>query len=253
MNQIFSFLRFVKYLAYQYRMRSKIFLLTVGGAFIAMLFVFFMITKGQRSNNWEQMFWLFGVLGAVLYIGNSFPDFRKKETTVNFLMIPASVFEKFVFEFINRIVLFTIMYPVMFYFASHLSVYISGFIFPDRDISQFSFDILFDSNVPEAVKLYFIPAVYLFIISAFFAGAVIFRRHPLIKTLVITGVFILSVFGYFRFIFQETHLGYGLDYFFNEKINNGTNILLEFLSAILVLSSITVLFYVYFKLKEKEV
>jgi len=232
-------------------MRSRTLLLTVGAAFITMLFVLVGISN-ERSL--ERMFWLLGAVGALLYVGNSFPDLRKKETTMSFVMIPASVSEKFVFEFINRIVLYAVMYPVMFYLASLLSVYISIFLFPNREISQFDFDILFNFfKRDKTVLLYLMPAVCFFTISVFFAGAAIVRRHPLIKTLVTVGVFVLSVFGYFYFILFKMILNYGLQYFFEERINISTNILLEFLSAILVLSSITVSFYVYFKIKEKEV
>ena len=254
MNQMFNPSRFFKYASYQYRMRSKMIFLTITGAFIAMLFVFVGIKSGE-NNSWEQMFWLFGVVGLLLYVGNSFPDFRKKETTVSFVMTPVSVFEKFVFEFITRIILYTVMYPVIFYLAAHLSFYISVTLYSVRVFYPFNFDVLFNFNKQyETVMLYVIPAVYFFMISVFFAGAAVFRRYPLIKTLVISGLFLLSVFGYFNFIlFDKMKLTYGMEYFFEERIPNGTDMLLKFITVILVLSAIAVLFYAYFKVKEKEV
>jgi len=50
MNQIFSPSRFIKYAAYQYRMRSKMIFLTITGAFIAMLFVFVGIKSGENNS-----------------------------------------------------------------------------------------------------------------------------------------------------------------------------------------------------------
>ena len=249
MNQIFSPLRFFKYAAYQYRMRSKMIFLTITGAFIAMLFVFVGIKSGE-NNSWEQMFWLFGEVGLLLYVGNSFPDFRKKETTVNFVMIPVSVFEKFVFEFIIRIVLYTVMFPVMFTLAAHLSVFISETIYPNRVYHPFNFDFL--SSFSKREVTCFVIALYFFMISVFFSGAAVFRRYPMIKTLVITGLFLLSIFGYFNFIlFDKMQLTYGMEYFFEERMTE--DMLLKFITVILVLSAITALFYGYFKVKEKEV
>src|SRR5690606_26690689 len=54
----------------------------------------------------------FFIVFGFLYVGHAFPAFRSKETTINYLMLPASVLEKFVFEFISRIGIILLMLPL---------------------------------------------------------------------------------------------------------------------------------------------
>ncbi len=260
MNQIFSPSRFIKYAAYQYRMRSKILLLTVAGAFIALSFlIFFMfMTNNYRwdSRSWTPLFFLTGALSALIYIGNSFPYFRKKDTTVSMIMLPASVFEKFVYEYMVRVVLFTLFYPLFFYLTAHIAVPIIQFIFSDREMASFSFDNVFIEVVKKEAHIflyYVVPALYILAASLFFAGAVIARRHPLIKTLVAIGVVVLSVTGYFYFIVEEMGLKYGIGYVIENLWIKSEESALKTLLVFIIFAIITTLTYTYFKIKEKEV
>ena len=259
MNQIFSPSRFVKYSAYQYRMRSKILLLAVVGAFIALFFLisFIFMTNNFRWNgrSWPPLFFLTGAVAAILYIGNSFPYFRKKDTTVSMIMLPASVLEKFVYEYIVRVIFFTLFFPMLFYFAAHLTVSIVHFIFPAKEIPSFSFDFVFNELHRESDRLlffYVLPALYILISLLFVTGAVIARRFPLIKTLVIVGVFVLSVTGYFYLIFEDRNLDDGIEYIAKRIWETQESAIWTFI-VLIYCTIITTLTYAYFKLKEKEV
>ncbi len=260
MNQIFSPSQFVKYAAYQYRMRSKIMLLAVVGAFTALFFLisFLIMTNNFRwsGRSWSPLFFLTGAVAAILHIGNSFPYFRKKDTTVSMIMLPASVLEKFVYEYIVRVILFTLFFPILFYFAAHLTVSIIHFIFSAKEISSFSFDFVFNELYSESDRLLFyyaLPALYVLTASLFFAGAVVAQRVPLIKTLVIIGVFVLSVTGYFYFIVEKMGLKEGIGYVIKNTWLSSEELALKSLFVLVVFAIITTLTYAYFKLKEKEV
>jgi len=258
MNQTFSLSRFIKYGAYQSRMRSKAMLLTVAGAFIALIFLMFFVLLGGGNwyaKAWQPFFYLTGAIAAVLFIGNSFPYFRKKDTTVSLIMIPVSIFEKFVYEYFSRIVLFTLLYPLFFYFVAHLVVPVVQPFFPKREFVPFHFNLLFpDFNREKDTLLfyYIIPALYILIASLFFVGAVIARRYPLVKTLVSVGVFVLLVFGYFYIIFETMNLGNGFGYFAERFWGKQENAI-KTVFALIIFAIITTLTYTYFKLKEKEV
>jgi hypothetical protein len=242
-------------------MRGKILLLTVAGAFVAlMLFMFFILAENNAWNNknWNELLFLTGAIAAVPYIGNSFPYFRKKDTTISNIMIPASVLEKFVYEYFVRVVLFTLFYPLFFYVTANLTVGIAHFIFPDKAIPSFSFDLLFLKSNRESYHLlfyYVTPAFYVLASSILIAGTVIVRRFPLIKTLVVVGLFTLSVIGYFYLISEMMGLTNGIKYYVQKYYSwmKAEESAIKTLLIFIIFTTITTLIYTYFKLKEKEV
>ncbi len=259
MNQIFSPSRFFKYAAYQYRMRSKILLLTVSGAFIALSFLIFFMFMASNfrwySRSWPPLFFMTGAIAAILYIGNSFPYFRKKDTTVSMIMLPASVLEKFVYEYMVRVIFFTLFFPILFYLAAYLTVSIVHFIFPAKQIASFSFDFTFNELSRKSDYLlffYVLPALYILTSTLFITGAVIARRYPLIKTLVFVGMFILSVIGYFYLIFEDMNLDDGIEYI-AQRIWETQESAIKTMFIVIVCAIITTLTYTYYKIKEKEV
>ncbi len=219
--------------------------------------MFFVISDSfvWNAGSWQPTFYLSGAVAAILYIGNSFPYFRKKDTSVGMIMLPASVFEKFVYEYLSRVVLFTLLFPIFFSFIAHLVVPIAHYFYPKKGIISFSFDLLFPVFNRESdtlIAYYIIPALYILITSLFLAGAVIVRRYPLVKTLVSLGVFVLSIIGYFYLIMEKMKIGDSLSYFANRVWGQEEGAIKTFF-ALIIVTSITTLAYTYFKLKEKEV
>jgi len=261
MNQIFSPSRFIKYAVYQNRMRGKILLLTVAGAFVAlMLFMFIILVENSSliNNEWNNTFFLTGVIAAILYIGNSFPYFRKKDTTISNIMLPASVFEKFVYEYFVRVVLFTLFYPLFFYVTLYLTDKITHFIFPNNIATSFNFDFLFIKSSRESDYLlfyYVAPAFYILASSILMAGTVVVRKFPLIKTLVAVGLLTLSVIGYFFLISEKMYLINGIRYYVQKYYSWMESNESAFITLLIfiIFTTITTLAYTYFKLKEKEV
>lgn len=157
----------------------------------------------------------------VVIIGIAFPAFRNKEKTISYLMLPASTFEKFTYQFLLRTVIATasiiVLFCGMYYIAESLAIFLN----PDTSIVTFSFsDIIsidgyidsirntmsdigaqssdefnkgFNSGVNATMMestLFtnvFIQPLYYMI---FFIGASFFGKLPLIKTwLISTGIY----------------------------------------------------------------
>jgi hypothetical protein len=239
-------------------MRSKVLLLTVAGAFIAlMLFMFIILVENSslNHNKWNETFFLTGAIAAILYIGNSFPYFRKKDTTISNIMLPVSAFEKFVYEYFVRVVLFTLFYPLFFYVTLYLTGKITHFIFPNNIPTLFNLDSLFIKSDKESDYLlfyYVTPALYFLASSILMAGTVIVRRFPLIKTLVAVGIFVLLVVGYFYLVGEKMALLLGSQYAIKLCIKSERSaIIISFIA--IVFTTITTIVYSYFNLKEKEV
>lgn len=192
---------------------------------------------------------------GILYVGHSFPAFRAKESTINYLMIPASTLEKFIFEFINRIVIMLLVLPLLFWLTFNLH----GFFF---DI--FTEQTFTPIGLQHLVKLDDMPADFelliyalvtggvLFALSLAFTGAAMFTKQPLVKSLFAVAL-IITFFGVYSYIIIE-HVGLG-------RYNPPDRMLLvpmEERQAILAVTvalfaaTFLMLFVAYRKLKERE-
>lgn len=253
MNQIFNFSRFFHYARYQTSMNRRSMLLTVGGASVALfLFLLFFMRTTLRwdQHHWPPLFMISAIIGGLLFIGNSFGYLRKKESTLNTLMLPASVYEKYIYEYMGKVVLYTVLYPILFYIVSIPVVALAEFIRPERIYASFSFDPIFS---PKNKTPYMVTAwVYFFASSLIFAGATAFKKYPLVKSLVFVGAIFLIGFSYVYLSFQKLHLNNGMQYLAETFIGESDTALI-WLYWILGISAITSLVYGFFKLKEKEV
>jgi len=253
MNQIFNFSRFIKYATYQTRIRRNIYLPTIAGFSVALfLFMLFLLSVNSywKQNEWTVLFFTSFAITGLLLIGNAFPSLRNKEKRINMLMLPVSVFEKYTYEYIIKVVLFAILYPLLFVILSSLAVHIAGIINPDKTILSFSFDPILHPRHDYVMRLIF--WIYLFSSSLIFAGAAAIKKHPLIKTLLLVGTVIMGTIGYFYIIFKELRLGNGIQYVAKNTISDEKEAF-TWLFTLLGISACTALTYAFFKLKEKEV
>ncbi|HBL74876.1 MAG: hypothetical protein A2W90_07115 [Bacteroidetes bacterium GWF2_42_66] len=206
------------------------------------------------NNEWVP-FSIFSVSAAsLLYIGSAFPALRSREKTINFLMIPASPFEKFLYEFIERIVLFCVLFPILLYLFGNLALGIVheikqsiGDNFPSEYLS---YQKIFKDVVPaDAVSIIVLGVLAAFSIA--FAGTIVFRKLPLIKTIIFVGVVFLVVVGYCILIFEEMKLNFPwIEPFFRGKSKAEV---FSLFAVLLLIFNLIILSYAFFKLKEKEV
>jgi hypothetical protein len=257
-NNIFNWKRF-QLLFRQHFIHNSQFLLLATGAYIGVIFIVLSIAQvgnglqPHRLEVFQAFLMTFVTLFGILYVGHAFPAFRSKESTISYLMIPASALEKFVFEFIGRIGIILLTLPLLYWVTFHVQGYFFS-IFTDLNFEPVGVQHLYtiDEDVPGLIYLMVTGAI-LFALSLAFTGAAMFTKQPLVKSLFAVAMVIMFFVGYSYIVIE--HLGVG-------KYNPPEHMMLIPVNEHSALSSITValfiatlvmLFVAYRKLKEREV
>jgi hypothetical protein len=195
---------------------------------------------------------------SIVYAGTAFPGLRSKEKSYSYLLTPVSALEKFLFEFFNRVLLFLVTIPLLYWIIFHLEGSVVTALAPER----YSFtpkkmiDLLAVFREPgQWDAKYAVAVAALLIFTVPFAGAASFTKLPLLKTLFI--VALLFFFNFFIiYLFAEV-VGVK-DYELPEGdksilfIEGGTE-LLHAMTGYGMIINIGLLLTTYFKLREKEV
>lgn len=261
-NNIFSGKRFSLLFKQHFIHNTQLFLLSTV-AYIGVIFI--VLSIAQISNDFQPhnvdifqgMLIGFIVVFGVLYVGHSFPAFRSKESTMNYLMVPASVLEKFIFEFIIRIGIMLLMLPLLYWITFHIQGYFFT-IFSTKSFEPVGIQYLVKINdAPKEEYLFWIytvsaAAVLLGFVLAF-TGAAMFSKQPLVKTLFSVAVIVMFYLGYGYLL--VVHLGVE-KYHPPEPmylIPLSEAAALKAISAALILANMIMLFVAYRKLKEREV
>jgi hypothetical protein len=260
-NNIFSGKRFLL-LFKQHFIHNAQFLLLATVAYIGVIFIVLSITQvgnDLQPHNLEsfQGFLVgFFIVFGILYVGYSFPAFRSKESTINYLMLPASVLEKFVFEVVSRIGLILLMLPVVYWVTFNLQGYFFE-IFTEKSFESIGAQYI--------VKLDDVPAEYrfliysiitggvLFALSLAFTGAAMFTKQPLVKSLFAVAV-VVMLFGGYSYVVIE-HVGLGRyqppDHMFLVPLEEDK--VMKAVGVALFVATAVMLFVAFRKLKEREV
>lgn len=208
----------------------------------------------MSDDYWRNIFFfLFSVFG-LLFVGAAFTSLRSQEKTLSFLMIPSSVFEKFLYNFIERIVLFCVIFPIIFYLFGNLALIIVRFtnLMLGASIDHFrdfSPGFLFEKE-SWGFKWLILTGAFFFL-SLAFAGATTFRKYPLVKSIIFVGSVIIFSVGYIFTIVEKLHLNHPWIEKFEDYFNKDQAIALA--SITMFVSGLIALAFAYFKLKEKEV
>jgi hypothetical protein len=259
-NNIFSWKR-LQLLFKQHFIHNSQFLLLSTGAYIGVIFIVLSLTQvgsdlePHRLENFQAFLIGFVSVFGILYVGHAFPAFRSKESTISYLMMPASVLEKFVFEFISRIGLILLMLPLLYWATFNLHGYFFG-IFTNEVFEPIGVQYLVKIDVPPDYQFLLYSLVtggVLLALSLGFTGAAMFTKQPLVKSLFAVALVVMFFVGY-SYIFIE-HLGIG-------RYNPPERMLLVPLEEDTALKAVTLaliaatavmLFVAYRKLKEREV
>ncbi|MFK7951743.1 MAG: hypothetical protein AB8B73_02780 [Ekhidna sp.] len=226
--------------------------------------VFIGLTMVQAGNDFQplgveiflQMMITFMAIFGVLYIGYSFPSLRNKESSISYLTMPASAFEKLLFEFLNRVVLSLIALPILFWIAFN----IHGVVFELGTKKAFELIGISDvlaidiSPVDEMfwAQALIVSCTFLVLVLPF-TGAAIFSKQPLIKSLFSIAIILMSYFAVVYIVMEPLGLG---EYEVNGELfllPTGENSALRFFSIATFISVLVMLTVAYLKLKEREV
>ncbi|MCL3782422.1 hypothetical protein EMN47_18730 [Prolixibacteraceae bacterium JC049] len=201
------------------------------------------------------------IFGGILSITTAFPMTKNKVSLTSFLMQPASIFEKFMVQFLNRIVFFFPLLLIIFWIDAHLAQgIVSMFEFPrDVNIADFSYGEVW--NTRDFVKareeaLWLLIGMFWTIVSFAFMGSTIFNRYKLFKVLIFFGL-VVFVGVCYSVVLSHIFLpgrttGFEVE-MISYKIYGETYNVELFAYLFASLSSLFLLPLAFYKLKEKEV
>jgi hypothetical protein len=254
-NAIFSMKRFSRFLSAYMQLNYKRYLFIFAGAWIGLFAILFYNMYGYQpflQNRYIDLFSLC-LIGIGAFIGSALPELSDKIKSGNYLLLPASAFEKIVSQFLIYVVGSCIVCILLYWLNAHLARWVV--MHTERFHSYIhTIDIFRLSDLLDAFKA---PIIFgLFSTACFlFAARFYFTRYSLVKS-VIAGIAILYL-G-FLFLVLCSHL------FFPES--EGLNIAIPVYKIAKDIDNVELIAYVfaylswlfflplaYFKLKEKQV
>ena len=158
--------------------------LIIFGAVTAVIYLISALTAYNRAPSGQLYFTLFTNLlfmGGLIVTSMVFREMHRKETAQNYLLLPASNFEKFFSRLLISTVGFAALTLVSLAIISYLSEGINTLIF-NRHNQIFN---------PFTKEIWLLMAHYFVAQSIFFLGAVYFRKYNFIKTINI--IFLLGI------------------------------------------------------------
>jgi hypothetical protein len=146
MDQIFNFERFLKYVRYDWIKNGKTYLSWVGGVFMFFILIFFPILSlsGVLSHNIYSYHGLMYFLLGLVLIGFSFKEFQSKDSTTVSLMLPVTSFEKLLFFFFFKYLLFLIFFSFAYYLSVSIYLIIASYL-----------NVMFSFTITELNDMYF--------------------------------------------------------------------------------------------------
>jgi hypothetical protein len=191
MNQFFSSKRFallVKKHWADHKKRYSLSLFAFAGLLILwFLFTMLVIDDNDRMNSEVQMgtFFFALVTMGTFYASQYFRDLGSRPKGINFLLVPASSFEKILCSLLFTIVLFFVVFTATFYLVDVLMVTVANNFTMGNNSSQNAAV----ANVFEGVSLHFklgyqvsfLP-VFISVQSAYLLGSAYFKKYSFIKT-----------------------------------------------------------------------
>lgn len=247
-------------------MYGKTYLYFSVGLVIMMFFVqfFSLLLEAGRTDYFKSfyipMFFMLYAFSSIVAVGTSFPSLRSPDKASNFLQLPVAVFEKFLAEFLIRIIGFNLLFFPLFWLTFKISYGIyrlfswsNQLIINEVDgLGLFSafYDVngLFE-NISVAFSI-FSAMCFLFM------GASYFKKYALFKTF-LTLIFMVFFFMVLMIGLSHIFLPNYVEGFqiitFSRRINENL-VSTEIYAAIIgVFSSLFFLPIAFLKLKEKQV
>jgi hypothetical protein len=209
MNQFFSFKRFsllvLKHWADNKR-RYSLSVLALAGL-LAGWFVFMMLANEEGNPMDEEMqrvvyfFLLFA--GGAFYASQYFRDLGSKGRGSNFLLVPASSFEKLLCAVLFVVLLFFVAFTAVFYLVDVVMVNIANRYWADA--GKVPVTNIFEASVLQSKDGSSIRLLLLYfsLQSAFLLGSVYFERYSFIKTIISGFVVFIIVFGLVYFLYSQ--------------------------------------------------
>lgn len=198
LNQIFSVPRFLNLFREETASGYKIPIIVASVVFVFLTLIFIANAADNDNTGFHEVW--YGILllaGGFYFTSTSFNELNRKEERMNYLSMPASIFEKFsiklLFTSLGYLIVVTLLYWI---FSQVIDL-----------ITQRYFNFSFLPFTPTQGGYLLFIKLYLVLQSIFILGAATFNRFAFFKTLFSVALlgFGLIVFGWliFRIIFAE--------------------------------------------------
>jgi hypothetical protein len=207
MNQFFSFRRFSLLVSKHWADNKKRYGLSVL-AFIGLLITWFVLTllvagDERMSGDVQQITFFLSLFGVgTFYASQYFRDLGSRAKGINFLLVPASAFEKLLCSLLFTVVLFFVVFVTVFYLVDALMVAIANAIpaangHAGKPAVMNVFKVILirfnrDSTINFLLFFFSVQSVFLL-------GSIFFEKYSFIKTIItcfVTG-FVLFCLMYF--------------------------------------------------------
>ena len=208
MNEFFSGKRFQLLILQHWADNRKRYLLSIA-AYIGVMMLWFLVAiLGNSQDDFDQNFQrasyylpLFAL--GCFYASQYFSQFSSTAKGINFMLVPASHFEKLSCGLFYSVLLFLLVFSISFYLVDipasqlmHPRLLQDGQQIPG-DYREYGTANVFDLQIfdfAETARVYLLP-FYLSVQSVFLFGSVLFKRYSFLKT-AISGL----VLGFIGFI-----------------------------------------------------
>lgn len=233
----------------------------------------YLITR--PSNDFLMYFSQFGVIAWLIYASFSFKEFHKKESSIEFLSLPANQSEKFTSKLLIYVLLFPILYSIVFYFSINTSIY----LWDNYTLSYVKMEDFYNINNPNAKPFNYLTfeGVYksltrenfwligltlysgVLLVTGCFSqlSSLSFGKFSLFLTvlfsLVYIGICAIVLVLSSHILLPEQTIGFDLAFQQDFRILDDIPISIVTLYATLLMSSAIFLTASFYKLKEKEV
>ena len=264
-TRFFSLSRFILLMHNDILLNYKKYLLTIAGAFI-LGYIFLLLQMPMRDIspdfNAQQYVSIFTLclFGLGAFIGMSFPAFNSKTDTITYLLMPASAFEKFMSQFLIRIVAGTVLFFLIFWIDAHLARTTALFVLRKFEhtpqIASFEFAIIFRSIYMNNNILMMFGTIFMFVSTGvyIFSVRIFFNKMPVVKIVIsiVSLVFITAMFMILlSHIFYPETMGMQLSIPEHKFVTNHSNVEI-WLCSLFYCSWLFFLPLGYFKFKEKQ-
>jgi hypothetical protein len=193
MNQFFSFDRFTLLVKKHWADNKKRYTLSVL-AFAGLLIAWFSLSIivgdefGAMHKDLQQgtFFFLLFIIGS-LYASQYFGEFGSKPKASNFLLVPASTFEKFLCSLLYTMLLFFVVFTAVFYLVDILMATIANSVAanngPGTKVGVANiFTVVFVKVSGNRIINF--SVFYVLLQSVFLLGSAYFRKYSFIKTII---------------------------------------------------------------------
>jgi hypothetical protein len=195
MNQTFNFQRWSLLVAKHWGENRKRYLLSIA-AFMGLLFMWYLFigmsdpTDPYAPGLQHVTYYFSLLLVGPFYASQYFKDLGSRSKGINFLLTPASVFEKFLCSWLYALVLFLVVFTAAFYLVDAIVVSLANVLHPSYSMPLQGQGIMKKAEVTNVfnissggdnMSVYFL-LTFLAIQSAALLGSIYFAQYSYIKT-----------------------------------------------------------------------